>query len=178
MSTLRNLFECLKLSIQILIQLQNRSYISAPVKIIWCTPNSNQNISLKPILITLLNQLVSPDHQIQPIDLIELLNHSLSKQPASPSIRHNPSVNIVRIRPHQITIRSFMGNLNISLYSPNLIDGSDMGTQSSMDAKNLLINNCSQRKVIKNIIKHFPWTLISIFLSDFIKESINHGNLS
>ena len=47
-----------------------------------------------------------------------------------------------------------------------------------MDAKNLVFNESSKRKVIKSLIEVLPRGRASVFFHDFIIKSINSGNLS
>lgn len=178
LSALGYLFECLEGPLQVLVQLQNRSDISASVKVVRGAPNGDQNIPIKPILESLLNQLMGPDYQIQSIDLIELLNDLLSKEPSCSPVGHDPSVNIIWIGPHQIAVGSFVGDLYVSLDSPDLIDGPDLGAEPSVYAEDPLVDDRSQREVVEDLVEHLPWGLISVLLGDLIEEAVDHSYLS
>ena len=71
-----------------------------------------------------------------------------------------------------------MGDLNFSIDGSNLVDGLDFGTETSMHTENFVINNGSQRKIVKDFCAVFPRIRVSILPVNFIIESIDGGNLS
>ena len=46
-----------------------------------------------------------------------------------------------------------------------------------MNAKNSVVDQCSQRQVVKCLIEIFPWCGTTILLDDLIIETINSGYL-
>ena len=46
-----------------------------------------------------------------------------------------------------------------------------------MDAKNAVVDQGSQRQVVKCLIEVFPWCRTTILLNDFIIETIDSGDL-
>lgn len=85
--------------------------------------------------VSLLNKLMGPCYQLQAIDVAEIIGDFGSEHPAGSSRIDSPILNIFRIRPHQITERALMRDLNLSVDGSHLIDRFDLWTQPSMDAE-------------------------------------------
>jgi len=107
--------------------LQYSSNISTSIAVIRGTPNGHQIFIGEPELISLLNKLMGSANEVNTIKSSEFLSNLRSKQPAGASGVESPSINILGVRPHQITERTFMGNFDFSLNGSNLIKGLDIG---------------------------------------------------
>lgn len=118
------------------------------------------------------------DNQIQAIDSVKLINNLLAKQPTSSSVGDDPTVYVVRIRPHQVAERPLVWNLHVSLDASNFVHSSYQRGKSSMNAEDFLVNQRCNRKKIKNVHEESPRILISVFLVDLVHEPINHRYLS
>jgi hypothetical protein len=56
---------------QMLIELEDRGNIAAPVAVIWRRPNRHKSL-IKHVLVSLHNELVSPRDQLYLVGLVEL----------------------------------------------------------------------------------------------------------
>ena len=90
----------------------------------------------EPMNIALLDELMGTSNQFKAIDMAEVISHFRSKHPASASSIDGPILDIFGVRPHEITERSFMRNLDLSINSSDLINSFDFRAQTSMDTKN------------------------------------------
>ena len=84
----------------------------------------------------------------------------------------------VRIAPHQVCVRTFMRNFLNSLNRFDIVYLMQCWTQATMHTENFIVNNGSDRKIIKNISEHLPHLWISIFALAFSIKAINLRNLS
>ena len=75
------------------------------------------------------------------------------------------------IGPQQITQQSCIGNLTGSANVLYLIDIAQLGTQTSMHADNLIINNCRARQTVEGVTKMLP-DFDAVAATAFIVESI------
>ena len=71
-----------------------------------------------------------------------------------------------------------MRDFNFSINGSNLIDGFDFRAETSMYAKDFIINDCSQRKIVKNFGTVLPRIGVSILLVDLIIEAVDSSDLS
>ena len=71
-----------------------------------------------------------------------------------------------------------MRDFNFSINGSNLIDGFDFRAETSMYAKDFIINDCSKRKIVKNFGAVLPRIGISILLVDLIIEAVDCSDLS
>jgi hypothetical protein len=79
------------------------------------------------------------------VGVVELFRNILSERVASTSRRDTPTTSIIRIRPEEITNRSFVRNFLDSIKGFNLVEGIDTWRKSSMKAENSVVNYSSQR---------------------------------
>jgi len=70
-----------------------------------------------------------------------------------------------------------MGNLLRSCNHPNLIDGANLRTQTTMNAKNLSIDNGGEYEEVKYMAACLPNGCIAVFLLAFFIEAVHLGNL-
>jgi hypothetical protein len=71
-----------------------------------------------------------------------------------------------------------MRYLNLSVNRSDLIDGFNLGTESTMNTEDFTVYDCSDREIVKDFGTIFPRIRIPIFSINFIIKSINSGDLS
>ena len=138
----------LEISFIILLNLHYCCNIIASVAIVWCAPYGDKVFILsyldnyfEPKLISFLNQLMGPRNQVKVVDMAEVTGNFGSEDPSGSSSIDRPILYIFGIRPHQITERTFMGDLNSSVNSPDLINCLDLRWEASVNTQNFPINN-------------------------------------
>ncbi len=89
-----------------------------------------------------------------------------------------PCLNIVWIRPDQVTKRSFVWNFLGSSDNTDLIEGPDLRTQSSVNTQNLAINNSTEGHKIEHLTTSFPYGSISVLLQTFFVKTVDLRDLS
>lgn len=70
-----------------------------------------------------------------------------------------------------------MGYFNASVDGPDLIDGLDLGAESSMDAEDLAVDDCADGEVVEDLSAVFPGIGVSVLPVDLIVESVDSGDL-
>ena len=118
--------------------LQHTGHVLAPVAVVRSRPDSHDILFLKQLIVTLLNQLMSTSYQCQPVVMVELIDHLWAEKPADPSMILRPSLDIFRIRPHQVPKWAFRWNFLHSVDFSNLIDGMNVGRKPSVYTKNMI----------------------------------------
>ena len=71
-----------------------------------------------------------------------------------------------------------MRNLNSSVNGSNLINGLDLGAETTMNTKDFAIDDGSDGQVVENFGTVFPGVGVSILTIDLVIESINCCDLS
>lgn len=129
--------------------------------------------------ITLLNQLMSTDNELDLVCVLELVYYFVAEEPTSPSWVLFPWLDVLfRVRPHQIANGSRRGNLYIPLECSDGVDSSAFGGKSSMDAKDLTFNDGSQGQVVESIVEIVPDIVIAVLFGYFIIKAIDVGDVT
>jgi hypothetical protein len=123
------------------VHLQKRSQIPATVTIVWGRPYCRDIFVLEQFLVTLLHQLVGPGNETQPVVVVELVDHFRSEQPAHAPVVLRPPLDVLRVRPHQISKGPFSRYLLKPVYLPDLIKSVDIRRQPSVDAEYVISIN-------------------------------------
>lgn len=71
-----------------------------------------------------------------------------------------------------------MRNLIFSIDCSDLIDGSQLWAQTSVDTENLIIYYSTKGKIIEDVGAIFPRIGIAVFSDDFIVKSVDLCDLS
>lgn len=162
--------EDIELGVQILTNIHDRGDVTAAVAVIWCRPNRDNRLLWEVVLsrefsnrlgavfllgatylVALIDQLMGTRNELQAIDMIEFACDFVSEKPAGTARRNGPGVYIFRITPYQITESTFVGDLLGSGYYADLINRSDLGTQSTVNAEDLAVNNSSKNQKIEDL---------------------------
>lgn len=118
--------------------LQHTCHVFTPVAVVRSRPNSHNIFLLEQLVVALLNQLMSTSYQSQPIMMIELIDHFRAEKPANSSMILLPSLDVFRIRPHQVSKGAFSRNLLHSVDLSDLINCMNVRRKSSMNAENVV----------------------------------------
>jgi len=89
--------------------------------------------------------------EFEAVDVIELGSNLVTKQPTSTTRGDSPSLNILRIRPDEITKGPLMRNFLSTSDNTNLINSSDLRAQTTVNAKDLAVNDSSKDEEIKDL---------------------------
>ncbi len=173
--TLRRLHRSLKYLIvfgTMLINLQNRPHIPTPVTVVRRRPYRHQFL-WKYLLVPLHDQLMCPANQTDVVCSVELLHCVLPEQVPRPSGTHQPSLNLVGVRPHQVAHRPDVWDLLFPVQWPNVVQVLNVWRKTTVNAKNLVIDDCCQRKVIKNVRTVFPNVQRPILPETLVIKPIN-----
>ena len=87
---------------------------------------------------------MSTSNELQAVDMIELGCDLITEEPASTARGDSPSLYVLRITPNQVTEGTLMRNLLSAGDNTDLVNGTDLRAEATMNAKDLAIDNCSQ----------------------------------
>lgn len=102
----------------------------------------------------------------------------MPEDPSCSSTVPAPSLDVFWVRPHEICQRTLVRDFLFAIQKAHLIDGGKVRRESSMDAKDVPIDDGSQRQKIKCLIKVLPAVRVAVFFIDLIEEAVHHGNVS
>lgn len=122
----RNCFEDLEVSVQLIVQGQNGCNVTTTVAVVWRRPHGHQVVLGEHVLEALLHKLMGTANQLQIIDLAKLRGDLGAKQPASTTGANLPSFNFFRVRPHEVAEGTLVGNFLVPRNGPDLIKGSNV----------------------------------------------------
>lgn len=102
----------------------------------------------------------------------------MAENPSCSSCISFPRLDVLRVRPHQVSHGSFVRNLLFPVDESHLVDGGQVWRESSMDAEHGAIDNGAEREVVKSLVEVFPAVGVAILFVDFVQEAIHHGDVS
>jgi hypothetical protein len=179
---------------EIFANVHDRCNIAAAITVVRCRPDRNNRLlgevvlqklaygvqeeGIETYLVAFVNELMSTSDKLQTIDMIEFGRNLVSKEPTCAARRNSPCLNVLRVAPNQVAESTFVRDLLGASNNTNLIDGSNLRAQSTMNTENLTVNNSSQDEKIKNLAAGFPNRCISILLLALLVETVNLGDLT
>lgn len=116
--------------------------------------------------------------EVQPIDMVEVGDDFVTEEPAGSSHIGCPGSDVIRVRPHKISIWSFHGDFLSSVDGSNLVDGDYLFGESSVDAENSVIDEGTDREAVEKVTEKSPGSIVTVFPGDFLIESVGHGDIS
>lgn len=121
---------------------------------------------------------MSPANEFQIIPVIELLGNVLSKVISSASEALGPSGLVEGIAPEQVANGTVNGHLLDSVQGPYMIQSVNGNREPSMKTKDAIVDQSSQREIIKSVREESPYVRVPVLSAAFIIKPINLGNLS
>jgi hypothetical protein len=121
---------------------------------------------------------VGTGNELQAIDVIELRCNLVTEKPASAARGNSPCLNIFRITPDQIAESAFMRNLLSTSNDTDLINGTDLRAQTTMNTEDLSINDSGEDKEIKNLAARLPDRCVTVLLLALLIETIDLSDLA
>ena len=132
---------------------------------------------VEPVYVAFLDELMRPYDQGQIVEHVEVVDHLMAEDPASASGVPTPSLDVLRVRPHQIGQRTLIGNLLLAIQQAHLVDSRQVRRQSSVHTQDVPVDNGSEGQEVKGLIKIFPAVGVAVLLVDLIEEAIHHGDV-
>lgn len=176
-SLIRSRIKNLETLPQILIQFQNTRHIPASITVIGCRPHRHQSI-VKHTSMSLHDELVRSSNEIQVVPLIEHGHNISSKQiPRSPR-RQTPSVDLFRIRPHEIAHGSIVRHLLLPINDAYLIQRINAGTESSVHGEYLVFDDGREREIIEYLRAIPPNIDAPVLSQTFVVKSVHLRDLT
>jgi hypothetical protein len=121
---------------------------------------------------------VSTSNEFEAVDVIELSRNLVTEEPASTARRDSPSLNIFRVTPDQIAESTLMRDLLSTSNDADLINGTNLRAQTTMNTKNFTINDGSEDKEIENLAARLPNRRVTILLLTLLIKTIDLSDLA
>lgn len=121
---------------------------------------------------------MSTSNELETVDVIELGRNLVTKEPSSTAWRNSPSLNIFRVTPNQIAESTFMRDLLSTSNDTDLINGSDLRAQATMDAENFTVDNGGEDKEVENLAARLPDRRVAVLLLALFVEAVDLSDLA
>lgn len=160
---------------------QNSRHITASITIIGSRPNRDQVFVRKMVLLPFHHQLMRPRDEIQPIHVRKFIRHPRPEEIPSISRTDLPRrryESILRVRPHQVAERTLDGYFLLSIDGANLIYGTDIGAQSTVDAKDAPVDDRPNAKGVEAIDAVSPRGCVAILSVAFVVKAVDLSDLA
>lgn len=113
----------------------------------------------------------------QSVHMVELGGNLIAKQPAGTTGADSPSVNVFRIAPHEVAERPLVGDLLCSRDDSDLVDGSYLGTQTTVHAEYSAVDDGGQHQEVKYLAACLPDRRVAVLLLTLLVEAVDLGDL-
>jgi hypothetical protein len=102
----------------------------------------------------------------------------LTESVACASWTDSPSTSVIWVAPKEIAHWSFMWDFLNSVERANVVKGINAGGKATMQAKDLVVDKGSERKVVKEVGKIFPDVGVAILSKTLIVKAVDLSDLS
>lgn len=110
--------------------------------------------------------------------MVKCLRNILPERVSCATRRNTPTTSVIGIAPEQIAHGSFMRNFLDTVERTDVIECVDGRTETSVEAENLVINECSKGKVVEEVGEVFPDVCISVFTQALVVEAVHLCDLA
>lgn len=114
----------------------------------------------------------------QTIVMVEGFRDILAERIARTTRGDSPTTSVIWIGPEEITHGPFVWHLLYTIKGADVIEGIDARRKTTMQAEDLIVDQCSKGKVIEQIGEIFPDVGVAILSKTFIIETIYLGDLT
>lgn len=105
---------------------QEAGQVAAAIAVIGSRPHRHDVPVVEKLLVSLLYQLMRPGDQRQAVVLVELVHHSRPEQPSHSAVVLRPPLDLLRIRPHQVSEWPLCWDLLQTVNLADLVQGVDI----------------------------------------------------
>jgi len=175
---IRDSGEDAELGVHVLVDGHNGCDVAATVAVVGSRPNSDDRILREVVLVALVDELMSSGNQFETIHVVELSRNLVAKEPAGTTRANSPRLDVFGVRPDKIAESTLVRNLLSTGNDANLVDGTDLGTQATVDTEELAVDDGSEDQKVENMAAGLPNGGVSILLLALLVESIDLSDLT
>ena len=166
-----------KRPIKMFIELHNGSLVATSIAIVGRREDGDNIFVMRPIE-AFHDKLVCAGDKGKTVGMIEILSHIPTKSVASAARRNAPAESVIRIRPQEITHGTFVRRFLKAIERTNGIESQKRWGKSSVETEYLGFNDGSDRQIIEEFCKVFPYICSAIFLETFVIKAIHLCDLT
>lgn len=158
------------------VELQNGGDVSAPVAVVRCRPDRDELI-IKKRFVSFHDELVCSGDQGQIVLMVKFFDDVSAEDVAGAPERESPSLDVLGIRPEQVTHGSFVRNFAFPVDGSQLVERGHAGTESAVDAKYAIVDDGGEGQVVEEFGAAFPDLRRSVLSQAFVVESVDLSDL-
>eukprot|EP00166_Cyanidium_caldarium_P005435 ctg_660.g351 len=175
---LLHLAEDAELAVQLAVQHQNGGHVAAAITIVGCRPHRHQRLVLEHVLVSLLYKLVGATDQLQPVDVIELAGDARAEQPPCAAGADGPRLDVLRVTPHEVAVRAFVGYLLSSVDGADLVQRANVRRQPAVHAEDARVDQRGHRKIVEQVGAPLPSVGRAVLAQTLVVETVHLGDLA
>lgn len=157
---------------------EHAGLVAATIAVVRCAPYCRQPV-VEHDHVALVTKLMCPQYVVHRVDLEKLFDHLCPKRIACTSWTQRELVSIsIWITPDQICHWPFVRYLSKPVDDLYLVYAVYAWAESSVNAKDLVIDDAGQRKVVEHVREIVPDCCVAIFATAFGVEAIRLRNAS
>eukprot|EP00567_Pseudictyota_dubia_P007413 CAMPEP_0197436974 /NCGR_PEP_ID=MMETSP1175-20131217/4295_1 /TAXON_ID=1003142 /ORGANISM="Triceratium dubium, Strain CCMP147" /LENGTH=357 /DNA_ID=CAMNT_0042966381 /DNA_START=566 /DNA_END=1640 /DNA_ORIENTATION=- len=167
----------LEASIQVFIQFKYCRHVAAPVAVIWRRPHRHQRV-VEHAPMSLHYQLMRPRDEIQVVPLVEHGNDVPTKEVTGTTRAKAPTLDLLRVGPHEVTHRPVVGNLLLPIDDSDLVQGVDAGAQPAVDREDLILDDGAETEVVEYLCAIPPHIDAPVLAQALVVEAVDLRDLT
>jgi hypothetical protein len=110
--------------------------------------------------------------------VIECFWDVLTESISGTSGTYTPSASVIGITPEQIAHGTFVRHFLDSVERSNVVESVNARWKTTVQAEDLIVDQCSQGKVVEEVGEIFPNIGVAVFSETFVVEAIHLGDLA
>lgn len=133
-----------------------RGHIPAPIAIIRRRPHRDER-PVELLLVPLLDELVRPAYEVDPVVPIELVHDLRPEEDADAPLRHAPRRDAVAgVRPQQVAHGALVGDLLDAVELPDAVERRGPGRQAPVDAEDAPVDQRRDGQRVEEVGQQVP----------------------
>lgn len=132
----------------------------------------------EPVLVAFHHELVSSADEGEVVDTAEFLGDLPTEEVPSSTAVDSPVIDILGVRPHEITEGSFVWDLDLAIDGPDLVDGAHVGGEPTVHAEDSSLHQCGEWQAVEDFHEEAPRTTVAVLSKEFLVEAVHLGALT
>jgi len=117
--------------------------------------------------------------EIELVDFGELADNTSAKEVSCAAVAEDHAVDVLGVRPDKVAEGAVVGDLLSALDGgADLVDGSDVWAEATVDAQDLAVDQRSHRQVVEHLCAPLPRVCVPVLLHALIVEPVHLCDLS
>jgi len=170
--------EDFEVALHLFVDVEDGPDVTASVAVVGCGPHGDEVLILEPVSEAVHDELMGAGDHFEVVDVVEFGRDTGSKEPASASWGESPSLDLLRVGPHEVAEGALMWDLHAAFEQADLVEGLDIWGEATVDAEDLSFNDGTDTEEVEHFGAVFPRVGVSVLSDRLVVETIDGSDLA